>query len=311
MKRHLLHLTVPAGRGLTLRIVERPAQALGPHALAALLADLRSVAHSVLPEGALDYGVLGDDRARLEQTVVTVIHDKRSGRPVAFNALALMDAELGGRPIEILHLGLVMVDPALRGRGLSELLYGFTCVLLFLRRQGRPLWVSSVTQVPAVVGMVAETFDDVFPTPERPTNPDFTHRFLARQIMARHRHVFGVGGDAWLDEDRSVICNAYTGGSDDLKKTFETVAGHRNSAYNAFCAERLDYARGDDVLQIGRMNLKAASGYLGRIARPGSAPWLAGSLAMFALKSVVLPVIQWFDDDQHWGDLRPWKAARR
>lgn len=234
-----------------------------------------------------------------------------SGRPVAFNALALTDVELGGRPIEILHLGLVTVDPALRGRGLSELLYGFTCVLLFLRRQGRPLWVSSVTQVPAVVGMVAETFDDVFQTPERPTTPDFTHRFLARQIMARDRHVFGVGGDAWLDEERSVICNAYTGGSDDLKKTFEIVAGHRNSAYNAFCAKRLDYARGDDVLQIGRMNQKAASSYLGRIARSGSAPWLAGSLAMFARKSVVLPIIQWFDGDQHWGDLRPWKAARR
>lgn len=27
----------------------------------------------------------------------------------------------------------------------------------------RPLWVSSVTQVPAVVGMVSETFSQVFP----------------------------------------------------------------------------------------------------------------------------------------------------
>ncbi len=311
MSRHLLNLTAPAGRGLRLRIVERPALALTPDALAALLADLRSVAHKVLPEGALHYGVLGDDRTPLEHTIVTVIHDTRTGRPVAFNALALMDAELAGRPIEILHLGLVMVDPAFRGRGLSELLYGLTCVLLFLRRHGRPLWVSSVSQVPAVVGMVDETFDGVFPSPERPSSPSANHRFLARQIMARHRHVFGVAADAWLDEDRSVICNAYTGGSDDLKKTFETARRHRKPTYNAFCAGGLDYARGDDFLQIGQMNLEAASRYLGRMARPGSAPWLAGSLALFALKHAVLPMMQWLDDAQHRGGLRPWKPACR
>ena len=49
-----------------------------------------------------------------------------------------------------MHLGLVMVDPALRGRGLSSTLYGLTCVLMFLTGQGRALWVSNVSQVPAI-----------------------------------------------------------------------------------------------------------------------------------------------------------------
>jgi hypothetical protein len=254
--------------------------------------------------------VLGGDRERLENTVITVVYEGRDQRPVAFNALALMDADLAGRQIEILHLGLVMVDPNLRGRGLSELLYGLTCVLLFIRRQCRPIHLSNVTQVPAVVGMVASTFDDVFPTPERPAGPSFPHLILARQIMARHRHVFGVGNDAWLDEDRSIICNAYTGGSDGLKKSFESASKHRDNIYNNFAEKNLDYTRGDDFLQVGQINIRAARRYLSRIARPASAPWLAGSLLLFALQSAVLPVVQWFDDEQHWGGLRPWKSAR-
>ncbi len=305
-----LKLSMAVGRDLKLRIVERPGLSLRPQVLAALREDLNRVARAVLPIGSLDYGVLGGDRERLENAVITLVYDARTKAPVAFNALSLMDVNLAGRRVEVLHLGLVMVDPALRGRGLSELLYGLTCVLLFLRRQCRPLLLSNVTQVPAVFGMVAETFDQVFPTPERAADPSFAHRTVARQIMARHRHVFGVGQDAVFDEDRSVILNAYTGGSDDLKKTFDAAPKHRCDPYNAMCARELDYGRGDDFLQIGQINAEAARRYLSRIARPRSAPWLAGQLILFAIQSAILPVAHWFAEDQPWGALRPWRSAR-
>jgi GNAT superfamily N-acetyltransferase len=296
-----------AGRGLSLRIVERPGLCLKSEALGALLGELRQVARAVLPEGELEYGVLGGDRERLDNTVVTVIYDAK-GAPVAFNALALMDATLAGRPVEVLHLGLVMVDPALRGRGLSEMLYGLTCVLVFLRRRCRPVRLSNVTQVPAVVGMVAETFDQVFPTPERTMDPSFAHRMLARQIMARHRHAFGVGPEAIFDEERSVILNSYTGGSDDLKKTFAAAPKHRKEPYNAMCQRELDYDRGDDFLQIGQINMEAAGRYLSRVARPHSGLWFAGRMVLFAFSSALLPALHWFDAREPLGRLRPRKA---
>jgi hypothetical protein len=190
------------------------------------------------------------------------------------------------------------------------LLYGLTCVLLFLRCQCRPMRLSNVTQVPAVFGMVAETFDQVFPRPGVSVNPSFAHRTLARQILARHRHVFGVGPEAVFDEERSVIQNAYTGGSDDLKKTFEAAPKHRKDDYNAMCAQELDYARGDDFLQIGQINMAAAARYISRIVKPHSAPWLAAQLALIAVQSALLPVIHWFADDQPWGALRPWRNVR-
>ena len=36
--------------------------------------------------------------------------------------------------------------------------------------------------------------------------------------MLNHRHVFGVGNDAELDDKYFIIKNAYTGGSDNLLK---------------------------------------------------------------------------------------------
>lgn len=75
--------------------------------------------------------------------------------------------------------------------------------------------------------------------------------------MADHRHVFGVGPDAGFDEARFVITNAYTGGSDDLKKSWGSAPKHREARFNRFCASLLDYDRGDDLLQLGRMDLPA------------------------------------------------------
>jgi hypothetical protein len=132
---------------------------------------------------------------------------------------------------------------------------------------------------------------------------------MARQILARHRHVFGVGADAVFDETYSVIQNAYTGGSDDLKKTFEAAPKHRKGAYNEMCARELDYARGDDFLQIGQINMAAATRYISKLARPRSAPWLAAHLVLIAAQSTILPIVHWFADDQPWGSLRPWRRA--
>ena len=303
----LLDTTVGAGPGLRSRIVERPGLGLTPADLADLVEDVRSVARSVLGDRDLTYGVFSGDPETLSRTVLTVVYEKQTGRPVAFNALAILEADLGGRSVEILHLGLVMVRPDVRGSGLSATLYGLTCVLLFVRRQCRAVWVSSVTQVPAVVGMVAETFSDVFPG--RPAaRRSFQHERLARQIMTRWRNAFGVGDEAGFDADRFVITDAYTGGSDELKKTFDTAAKHRDAAYNDLCAAELDYGRGDDLLQIGQIDMRAAGRYLARVAPPDTVPGLLGGFALLMIQTAFLPLVHWLDHTQPWGSLRAWKT---
>lgn len=299
-----LDVTFNSSSEIRTRIVDRPGEWMTPGDLARLVEDVRVVARSSLPDGDLTYGVLGGDPARLSQTVMTLLYDRRTGKPIAFNALAWLPVALRGRAVNVLHLGLVMIDPNQRSRGLSWILYGLTCFALFLRGGMRPLWISSVTQVPSVYGIVTESFADVYPGRDN-AKPTFDHVLLARQIMARHRQAFGVGPEAGFDEARFVLTNSYTGGSDDLKKRFEDAPKHRDDAFNDRLRRELDYDRGDDFLQIGQVNMKAAQAYIWDVVPKASLPGVLVGAGLLSLQAFVLPMLHWFNSKKAWGSLRP------
>ena len=307
LRRPYLNESLSVRDGVRLRILERPSRWMSDAELEKLTADLQRVVRQATPAGSLDYGVASGDRNRLDNAIITLV-TTRDGTPVAFNALTLLDCELRGNPVDVLHLGLVMIDPAFRSRGLSGILYGLTAFLLFARRRLRPLWISNVTQVPAVFGMVAESFEDVYPSAKEDARQRYDHLHLARQIMARYRHVFGVGEEATFEEEPSIIRDSYTGGSDNLKKRFPDAPKHRIEAYNTMCEANLDYDRGDDFLQLGKVSLPAARRYFTRSATDVAPTALAMRFSMLALEAFVAPVLQWFASDVAMGDLRP---ARR
>lgn len=301
-----MDVTLRSGAGYVVRIVECPGLWMDAADLAALSADLRKVAARTLDAGSLTYGVFSGNKDRMGAVIITLV-SRRDGTPVAFNALAVMTLETAPHPTHVLHLGLVMVDPDERSRNLSWVLYGLTCFLIFFRRQFRPIWVSNVTQVPAVVGMVSEMFSDVWPSPSAGRR-SLNHLLLAREIMATQRHMFGVGPEAGFDEERFVITDAYTGGSDDLKKTWQAAPKHRDDRYNRFCEDMLDYTRGDDVLQLGRMDLAAMRTYLTREVPKSAVIGLLLAGGLVALRRVVLPAMHWVDSSRAWSILRPYKA---
>jgi hypothetical protein len=244
----------------------------------------------------------------MKQVVITLV-TRADGTPIAFNALAIMTLDTQPVTTEVLHLGLVMVDPDERSKNLSWVLYGLTCFLIFFRRQFRPVWISNVTQVPAVVGMVSQMFSDVWPQPDG-SRRTLNHLLLARQIMAQHRDVFGVGPEAKFIEETFVITNAYTGGSDDLKKTWEAAPKHRDARFNDYCAAKLDYARGDDVIQLGQMDLAAMRLYLRREVPKSAVLGLLLAGALVTLRRIVLPAVHWADSGKHWKTLRPYDGAQ-
>ena len=165
----------------------------------------------------------------------------------------------------------------------------------------RPYWISNVTQVPAVVGMVCEAAANVYPSPDEGARRTFDHAVLAREIMRRHRAAFGVGEEAIFDADRSVILNAYTGGSDHLKKTWAEAPRHRDERFNELCRRSLDYERGDDFLQLGQVNLFTLWRYLSH-ALPRDAWAVALSRYSFVLaNTLVVPVLQWLRPDHAMG----------
>jgi hypothetical protein len=307
-----LNLSLPAAPGYDARVIERPGLWMPQAELQGILAEMRALAARATPGGGLSYGVLSGAQERLDRAILTLVRD-REGRLVAFNALSVMDLTLGRGPVQVLHLGLVLIDPGARARGLTWVLYGLTCFLLLVRGGLRPVWVSNVTQVPAIVGMVADSFGQVFPAPARsdpalpakpPARRSLTHLLLARRIMADHRAVFGVGPEAGFDEDRFVITNAYTGGSEGLKKGLGDCAPHRDPAFTAYCAAALDYDRGDDLLQIGVADLPTAFDYLKKSVPRRSVARLGLVTAGVVLNRLVRPVVEWLDAGQESGLLR-------
>jgi len=302
-----IDIKLNTSRDVETRLLERPGLWMSAKELSELREDLTTVATTTLSKDMLDYGVFSKNSDALSRSIITLVYEKETNKPIAFNALALIDFELGEKPINVLHLGLVMIDPEARSKGLSWVLYGLTCVFLFLRNQLRPIWVSNVTQVPAVVGMVGDTFSETYPKPESGNRRTLTHLLIARQIIAEHRHVFGVGDDAEFDEERFIIKNAYTGGSDNLKKTFDKATKHRKSHYNDFCEQELNYERGDDVIQLGKIDLNATKRFLTNDVPRGSLLGLTVAGLWILLNRLALPVLYWCDSKREWNSLRPHK----
>ncbi|MGQ0578350.1 MAG: hypothetical protein ACT4PQ_05495 [Betaproteobacteria bacterium] len=302
--RKYLDFEFPVKNEARLRIVERPGLWMGRGALEQLLADVRQVAKTVIPSG-LDYGVLRGDKRRLDDAILSILYDRASGKPIAFNAYSFLDVEVHGRGVNVLHLGLIMVDPAFQAQGYTWVIVGLPCLMVFLRNGMSPVWITSVTQVPAIFGKVAEAFADVYPSPSGKLRRSFAHLTIARQVMERHRDAFGVGPQAQFDEDNFIIRDAYTSGSEALRKTYEGTTKHRDDAVNEMCRDRLDYLRGDDFLQVGAINFACAREYLLRTVPRDSLPSLLYRLMFVLSGRLLLPLWHWFSPNRQWGDLRP------
>ena len=289
-----LMLRLPFGRGLDVEIFECPGRWLDAAALAALVEDMRRVAAAGQKGKPVPlYGALAGDRTDLAHRVITLIRRRDNGAPVAFSALCYLDLDVAGAPERLVHLGLAYVDGTERGRGLASVLYGLANFFLFLRNGLRPFWVSSVTQVPAVFGLVGEHYDCVFPSQRAGARQTFAHLLRARAIMRDHRAAFGVGEEAGFDEINQVISNSYTGGSDDLKKTFAETAQHRDDRVNEMCRRSLDYDRGDDFLQIGCWTVGTTLRFLRESAPRFFAARTLVQAAALVFASLVVPVVRW------------------
>lgn len=293
-------------QNVKVRIVEKPAFCLDKDELHTLREDLKSIVKKSIPKENLNYGIFSETSNAFESCIITIVYTM-DGKPIAFNSLSWIDLQLAGKKEDLLHLGLVVIDPDVREGGLSWILYGLTTILLFARKRLKPIWISNVTQVPAIIGKVSQSFDRVYPTPGNIGQPPFIHQWLVRQVMESKRYVFGVGPDAEFDPEKFIIKNSYTGGSDHLKKKFQEAQPHRDEQYNLFCKNNLDYDRGDDFIQIGQINLDMTKNFLLKSVPKKSIVRIIVTLFFISVQSILSPLILWLDSKSKYGDLRPWK----
>ncbi len=303
--------TIPSSDGgLLVEMWDRPGAWVSDEVLAALVSNMRIVAKAGQRGKPVPlYGALLGDRADLARRCLTQVSLKRTGEPIAFCALAYFDIPFGVRMVSVVHLGLLYVTPDHQHRHLSNLLYGASTLLLLMKGGLRGFWISNVSQVPAAVGLTAHHYQDVYPRPDPRARQSFMHLLLARAIVQNHRPAFGVGAEAGFDEARQIITNAYTGGSDELKKTWESAPKHRDPAINEMCRTMLDYERGDDVLQIGRCSIMVVW-RLFRSKLPKSAPvQIAWRAFLIVVLGVLSPLARWLVAPDHDVRGRPLHAS--
>jgi hypothetical protein len=275
---------VRLGPTLVATIYDRPGLWMDDAQLGRLQDQIGNVARAAIP-GPLTYGVFLRERRPFENRLIVIGRNTQSDTVVGFNALPWLKVRLGERTITVMHLGLLVIHPEHQRQGLLGLLYGLGAFNAFHRVRQRPLYLSNVTEVPAVFGAVCDQVIDAFPHYDRCTPPSDEYRAIAQAIFDQHRHEFGVGADARFDPQRFIIQGSYTGGSDALKKTFEQAPAHRNDACNQYCRAALDYGRGDDFLQIGRMDLTVITNWLTRRIPRDFRPALARQMRLWTYPS--------------------------
>lgn len=293
-KQNRFYCRIPMGNNLDFVLYEKPGIWCNQKELDELVATLRDVAQRGQGSKEIpDYGVLKGEKFDLNRRIISIAYDRKTGQAIGFSAQAYLDVQVGLRYETVIHLGLIFIDPQFQGRNLSYILSSLPNILIFLKSGLRSIWLSSVSQVPAVVGLVAQNYYAVYPNYNSQVVQTFEHRMLAREIIKHHRSFFGVGAEATYDEDRQIIQNAYTGGSDHLKKSFADAPKHRIDSVNNLCQMHLNYERGDDFLQIGRLNLKAFLIFSrARFAKNISGQLLI-NLVFFAIAGVIAPTLRW------------------
>lgn len=285
---------IDIGGGVFFKIWERPGRWMEEKQLNQMLEDIRYVALSGQGEKDIpDYGVLKGEKSDLNNRVITISYDKKSGKPVGFAAQIFLDVTLGINIVEVLHMGLVFVTKDYQKKSMLGLLYILPNILLLLKRGFRPLWVSNVSQIPAIIGVVADYYDKVYPNPIHPTYQTLMHKSLGVGIMKDYRSAFGTGDDATYYAEKQIIANSYTGGSNNLKKTFEESPKYRSEIVNIFCRENLDYHRGDDIIQLGVLSGKLIHNFLSKkVSGVSRLQWFA-YLLIASIFITLLPVLRW------------------
>ncbi len=206
-----------------------------------------------------EYGVYVKSRRPYRSRIITLVFSRADDRPIAFSAMVLWHVQLDGesRPRPVLHLGLVLVAPEYRGRKIMYWTYHKPLFWFFVKRAFRPFWITSTTMEPVILGSVADSFSRVHPhyRPRSAPGPTAAHRTIARAFIAEHGHEIGMWEGAEFDEENFVIRGSSLGACRSLMLGYEDTAKYRVEECNAFCRRLLDYSRGDEILQVGRVDL--------------------------------------------------------
>lgn len=239
------------------RVLREPRRRLSDAQSLELIEELRLVAATCF-DPVPDYQALVPRPDALDGKLIALARDRR-GRLVGFMSAVLIRVEGLG---EVLHTGLTCVRPEARSAGLTHRL-SRALLLSHLAHRGvfSTVWVSNVACVLSSLGNIALHFDDVYPSPFGGDRPAPAHLAVARAIDVRHRQDIAINSAARFDPDAFVFRGSVEG-TGFIKCEDDARFHHRDPTLNRFYTDRMDFGRGDEVLQVGKFSLLTFASYL-------------------------------------------------
>ena len=261
----LKKLTLNTGEKYGIEVYFYPSRLLSPAELDRLQARVKTIGANTVGDLPA-YGIFSEDLSKYDDRIVTLITDKATQRAIACSAMVHFRVKPNGRTRDVFHLGLVMIDRAFQRKHLQFQLYAYTSMIIWAANLFRPVWVSSVSAVPAIIGSVATNYHHVYPHFASPRDVTDVHVEIARALFDR-REEFGTGTDAEFDPVSFVIKNSFNDDSQPLKNSFDGVAKFHDDRCNEYCWRRLDYERGDEILQVGRLQARCVGAAAWRVLK--------------------------------------------
>lgn len=204
------------------------------------------------------YGVFLPGRAPFENRIVTLLYRGDELKPIALSAIVHCPVVIGGKTHDVINLGLAISRRNAASNGPLLPLYLRPLYHYYVGRLFRPFWIATFTQKPNAFGAIADAFGDVYPHYRPGASASPLHVAVARQVFERWRGESGVGPDGAFDEQRFVVRASCAGPSAVLRQDFERLPKYRIPEANEYCRRALDYARGDELLMVGRVDTRTA-----------------------------------------------------
>lgn len=250
-----------------------PGKTFSDERLSRLTAELRAVA-AVCFDECPDYQALTGKREELSRAIITTARNKE-GKLMGFVSALMLEDEYEEN---FLHLGLTCARPEARGKKLTHKLTSKTLLKVLMRRSPfSSLWISNCACVLSSLGNVALYFEELSPSPYGPREPSFRHLRIARSISKNYRGPIAISENARLNEEKLVFEGSVPG-TIFAKDPSDSRFYHRSAAITDYYLKLLDFERGDEAIQIGRVSILTFPKYvLKRMSRkrPGGAPQLA------------------------------------
>jgi len=222
-----------------------------------LVGELRDVASQCFDETPF-YQVLTGAREELERAVITLARNKH-GKLIGFVSALVLDVDEVGN---VLHLGLTCVSPEARGLKLTHKLTSKMLMnYLFKESPLAPTWITNCACVLSSLGNVALYFEELYPSPYGVDVPSMTHINIAKEVDRKYREPIAINDGAKFNLSNFIFEGSVDGTTFE-KDPKDSRFHHRNKALTGYYQDILNFERGDEVLQVGKVSLMTFPKYI-------------------------------------------------